>query len=346
MLEYSKPQLNDVEMPANKILVTGANGFVGRDLCRYLVEQSISFKAAVWNQQEQKDLTSLFPNIEIVIVGDIGPNTDWSSALEGINTIVHLAAASAKTLSSNASFDEFKKVNVDGVKCLVKYSYQYNVKRFIYIGTLNMYKTKKFLNRIISINDKPEPTNFYLKSKLDAAEYLEKMMPTSKMDIVILHPPFIYGPENNSFFAYIQLMLSPLFILLRIVQNEKFSIIYVKNLVDAIIKVINHPTRLSKSYFVTDGQDISNQELLEMIAKKMGKKPIYFKLPVFFLKAAKKVFLKLPFDKPFRRGNTWPILHYQFDISQIREELNWQPPFTVQEGINHLVDDFMARQKI
>jgi len=80
------------------ILVTGANGFIGRALCKKMLADGWQVRGTV---RSATQLTALSSRVEEVLVGDIGPNTDWSKALNGVDTAVHLAAKTDPPTNNN-----------------------------------------------------------------------------------------------------------------------------------------------------------------------------------------------------------------------------------------------------
>ena len=119
-----------------KVLITGANGFIGRALCDKLLADGYQVRGAVRGAAQ---MTALPSGVEGVMVGDIGPETDWSEALKGIDGVVHLAARVHIMLESFADpLAEYRKVNVEGTKCLAIAAANAGVKRFVYISSVKV----------------------------------------------------------------------------------------------------------------------------------------------------------------------------------------------------------------
>jgi len=112
--------------------------------------------------------------------------------------------------------------------------------------------------------------------------------------------------------------------------NNKRSMIYIGNLVDAIIRCIEHPDAANQTFLVSDGQDVSTPDLIRMIAGAMGKKARLFPCPLPLLKMIGKVTGKS--DEIERLTGS-----LQIDSAKIRKTLNWTPPFTIEEGIGKTV---------
>jgi UDP-N-acetyl-alpha-D-quinovosamine dehydrogenase len=118
------------------VLITGANGFVGRALCDKLITDGYQVRGAVRGASQ---MTALPSGVEGVMVGDISPETDWSEALKGIDGVVHLAARVHVMHESAADpLAAYREVNVEGTKCLAIAAANAGVKRFVYISSVKV----------------------------------------------------------------------------------------------------------------------------------------------------------------------------------------------------------------
>jgi UDP-N-acetyl-alpha-D-quinovosamine dehydrogenase len=118
------------------IFITGANGFIGRALCDKLITDGYHVRGAVSGASQ---MTALPSGVEGVMVADIGPETDWSEALVGIDGVVHLAARVHVMRESAADpLAAYREVNVEGIKCLVIAAANDGVKRFVYISSVKV----------------------------------------------------------------------------------------------------------------------------------------------------------------------------------------------------------------
>ena len=118
------------------VLATGANGFIGRALCERLLTEGRQVRGAV---RSQVGRVSLPAGIEAVSIGSIGPDTDWSKALNGVDTVVHLAAR-VHVMNNNAfdSLTAFRRVNVKGTKRLAQQALAANVSRFFFMSSIKV----------------------------------------------------------------------------------------------------------------------------------------------------------------------------------------------------------------
>ena len=172
-----------------KILVTGANGFVGRQLCRTLSQKGFLVKAAIRQ-------TAIAPAeaMHYVPVGDIGPDTDWTEALRGVELVVHLAGrAHIRRDSSSNSLAEYERTNTLGTIRLAQMAAAANVKRFLFLSSVKVNGEETHGQPFVE-TDRPAPMDFYAVSKWKAEEGLLHMHQQGKLSVVIIRPPLVYGP--------------------------------------------------------------------------------------------------------------------------------------------------------
>ena len=162
-----------------KICVTGANGFIGQSICRYLTKLGIFVRGAVRSLNSNSNIT----NYECVSVGDISNDPDWSKAISGCECIIHSAGIADRINDFNSESEKaFQKVNVDATKKLANQAFDAGVKRLIFLSSVKVngertektFQTKNLINRYkiaFSHKDDPLPEDDYAKSKLEAERY-------------------------------------------------------------------------------------------------------------------------------------------------------------------------------
>jgi nucleoside-diphosphate-sugar epimerase len=318
-------------MNSSTILVTGATGFVGSHCLHALKQQNFhSIRAAVRCYPDNPD-----PQINFVVVGSIGPFTDWRSALEGVDIVVHLAAR-AHILDDTVSDPEaeFQQVNMQGTLRLVEQSIQVGVKQFLLISSVGAMASScldLLTEESICCPDTP-----YGRSKLRAEEALIKLASIAGMTWTIIRPPLVYGPGNpGNMERLIQLVIKGIPIPLGNVRNRR-SLIYVGNLVDAIILCLSHPHAVNQLFLVSDGQDVSTPELIEAIAFAIGRSPILLPMPMSLLRAVSRVLRKQDLLEKLTGS-------LALDIQKIRRVINWTPPYTFAEGIQQTLQSGISR---
>lgn len=309
------------------IFITGANGFIGRNLCISLKEKDCCVRAGV--RSYIRDIIGVDEYIE---VSDIGPETDWSQALTEVDIIIHLAARVHIMHEAAAdSLESFRRINVLGTEHLARMAAKAGVKRFIFISSVKV--NGEGALQPYTENDTPAPEDAYGISKREAEDALARIAAETGLQTVILRLPLVYGPGVKANFKnLIKIVGTGLPLPFKGVNNRR-SFIYLGNLVDAISACIAHPKAAGETFMISDGQDISTPDLIKMIASAMNKKPILFSLHPDILNVLCKITGKAKEIEKLT-GNLL------VDSSKIRNLLGWKPSFTLEEGIRETVKDY------
>lgn len=310
------------------MLVTGANGFVGRHLCRVLESSGVKVTRALRNPQPGS-----------VTIGTIDGTTDWSTSLQNIHAVVHLAGR-AHIMRDTATnpLSEFRKVNVDGTLNLARQAAKAGVKRFIFMSSIKVNGEATQRGHPFTVNDLPAPVDAYGISKREAEDALCCLARETGMQVVIIRSPLVYGPGvRANFQRLLKLAGSDLPLPLASVKNLR-SLLYVGNLCDLISKCLIHPAAAGETFFVSDGQDVSTPELLRVLATAQHKKALLFSIPEGVLKLAGRLTGRLSEIERLCGS-------LQVDISHTQAVLGWTPPFTLNEGVRETVEGcFHARK--
>jgi nucleoside-diphosphate-sugar epimerase len=304
------------------ILVTGANGFVGRILCTKLVRCHYMVSGAV--RRESVNETKNFP---IVRIAEIGPTTNWTAALQGIEVVVHLAAR-VHVMQDDARdpLSEFRYINTAGTAQLARSAATSGVKRLVYVSSVKVNGEATHEGRKYTEADVPDPQDPYGVSKCEAEQALQRVAAETGLEIVIVRPPLVYGPGVKGNFAQMLKVLAKRIPLpLASVRNLR-SLVYVENLVDALIVCATHPDADGQTYLVSDGEDISTPELLRQLGDAMGHPSLLFPCPPGLLKLAGLLSGK---SEQVERL----LGSLQVESGKIRRELNWIPPYSLQQGL-------------
>ena len=311
-----------------KILITGATGFIGKALSQALRNSGFDLRAAV----RQRDI-KLPIDYEVVQIGDIGPRTDWQEALVGVDTIIHLAArVHIMHKVATDPLESFRKINVLGTGHLARMAAKAGVKRFIFISSVKV--NGEGALKSYTEKDAPDPQDAYGISKREAEDLLIDIASKTRLEVVILRLPLVYGPGVKANFKNLmKLVNSSLPLPFKNINNRR-SFIYIDNLVGAITTCINHPLAAGETFLLSDGQDVSTPNLIKMFACVMNKKTLLFSLHPGILKTVCKIIGKSEeLDK--LTGSLF------VDSNKIRNSLGWKPLFSIEEGIEKTVKHYL-----
>jgi UDP-N-acetyl-alpha-D-quinovosamine dehydrogenase len=304
-----------------KVLVTGANGFIGKALCERLLAEKWNVQGTV---RSSDSLASLLDGVSRLTISSIDDKTDWSNALLGVDSIIHLAACVHTKNNATAIPQSFRLVNTIGTERLAIEAAIAGVRRFIYMSSVkvNGEGSPKPYNE----EDIQQPQDAYSMSKSEAEKILNKIAEKSDMEIVILRSPLVYGPRvKANFLSLLKVVDQGIPLPLASIKNRR-SFIYLENLIDAIVTCITDPKAAGNTYFVSDGEDVSTPELIRRISSALGKPARLFPFPPFVLKMAGIVMRKSEAIDRILRSLT-------VDCSKIRRELSWQAPFSMDQGL-------------
>ncbi len=304
-----------------QVLVTGANGFVGRSLCLALPDDGYAVLAAV------RSLDKQFIDVDQVLITSIGKTTDWSSALQNVDVVVHLAAR-VHVMNEVAvdALAEFRKVNVEGTLNLAMQAAKAGVKRFIFVSSIKVNGEHTLADCPFTANDDANPQDPYGISKHEAEQGLLLIAQQTGMEVVIIRPPLVYGAGVKANFASMMRVVKRGIPLPLGAIHNKRSFVYVGNLVSLIVRCIDHPAAANQVFLVSDGCDLSTTELLQKCAVALDVKARLLPVPQKLLAFSLALLGKRAVAQRLS-GNL------QVDISKAHSLLGWEPPVSVEDGL-------------
>ena len=305
-----------------KVLVTGAAGFIGCRVCEALECHRVNVVSTVREA----------PFGDEIAVGDIGPETDWRVALATQpDVVVHLAARTYARLEvTGDELTHYLAINLDGSRRLAEQAAAAGVRRLVYLSSIKVNGEQTALGVPFLFSDAPAPEDAYGVSKWEAEQALWDISAKTGLEVVVVRPPLVYGPGVKGNLArLLKLVRSGVPLPLGAVKNKR-SLIGLDNLVDLLIRCIDHPASAGQTFLVSDGKDLSTSDLLCYIATAMGRSARLFPVPVSLLRLAGHALGK-------RAEIDRLVGSLQIDSSHTRRVLGWTPPVSVQECIRRMV---------
>ena len=304
------------------VLITGAAGFVGRALCSHLVTRGLNVVATVRNLPD-----ALVPRVDYRIVTKLDAATDWHDALAGVQTVIHCAAR-VHVMRDHAQdpLTEFRRVNTLGTEILARAAAHCGVKRLVFLSSIKVNGESTLPVSPFDEASPVKPQDSYAISKWEAEQALTCVSTETGLEIVVLRCPLVYGPGvKGNFLRLLQVVDRGIPLPFALAKNRR-SLIYLDNLTSAIATCLTHPAAAGKTYLVSDGEDVSTAELISRIAQALGKPSKLWPCPLGLIELAGMLTSKS--DEIARLLGSLCI-----DSSKIRSELDWTPPYTLEQGL-------------
>jgi nucleoside-diphosphate-sugar epimerase len=303
-----------------KVLVSGANGFVGRILCRELIASGYEVVGAVTQKAE---ITALPVSIS---VGKVGGQTDWRAALTDVFAVVHLAArvhVMRETQPEQA--EAYLEVNLRGTMQLAKQAASMGVRRFVYLSSVKVNGERTY-GQPFSADDPTVPEDAYARSKWEAEKALWEIADKDGLQVAVIRAPLIYGAGvKGNLRKLIRLIQRRVPLPFGAIGNRR-SFLNIQNLTHFIGVLLKHPDAMGETYMLSDGVDLSTPELIRKLAAALGCRPYLFPLPVSLLRL---IGMATGHEASIDRlcGDL------QVDITKNHDLLGWSPPYGIDEGL-------------
>lgn len=312
------------------VLVTGATGFIGLSLLKFLNMQENINVTGLCRVKNKDNLNSG----KLKAIGNLELISDWSEILSGQDVVIHAAArVHAMKDKSVDPLSEYRKVNVAGSENLALQAAEAGVKRFIFISSVKVCGDSTTSGVKYDEHMKPVPEDDYGQSKYEAEEILKKVSILTGMELVVIRPPLVYGADVKGNFLNLMMLASKKIPLPFGLINNQRSMVYIENLIDFIALCIDHPKAANQVFLISDGEDVSLRSLVINMRCNLGIPHLLLPIPICLLKAIGNLTGKI---KVIDRlvGNL------QVDSSKAEILLGWEPPYTFPQGLNKTISAF------
>jgi nucleoside-diphosphate-sugar epimerase len=287
-----------------RCVVTGASGFIGQAVVPAL--RARGHEVVALGREE---------------LGDIAGFTGWGAHLEGADAVLHLAAIA----HSRARDDErLRAVNVDAALALGKAAAVAGA-RMLFVSSVKVLG-EETPGRAFDDASPPAPQDAYARAKAAAEAGLRAI---SGLSLSVLRPPLVYGPGvKGNFLALLRAVARGWPLPLAGIGNRR-SLVYAGNLADALVRCMESPLAVGRTYGVTDGAPLSTPDLCDALGAALGRPARLFAFPRPLLELA------APATKLTRS--------LVVDDGALRRDLGWTPPHSFEEGLRRTAEWFHAR---
>jgi nucleoside-diphosphate-sugar epimerase len=324
------------------VLVTGATGFVGSHVAETLIRRGDRVRALA---RERADTAFLETLGATIVRGDLSEPGTLNAAVEGVDVIAHCAAK----VGDWGHVDEYRKVNVEGLRSLFDAVLNRPLHRFVHVSTLGVYEARHHYG-----TDETEPLpdrhiDGYTQSKVEAERLAQQYYRKQKIPVTILRPGFVYGSRDRMMLPRLVHRLQERSVIYIARGKYALNTTYVGNLADAVVLAIDNPAALGEVFNITDGEFVSKRMLFETVADGLGlKRPRAFPpVPVWLARVMANWR-----ESKFRRENRpnppritqaqlkFAGLNLDFSIAKARTKLGYSPRVLFHQGMKQAMDGF------
>ena len=312
-----------------RVLVTGADGFIGSLLCPVLQDRGYRVRGAVRKSMPEHVLA-----FDWNVVGDIGPATNWTEALEGVDVVIHLAGRVHMLRDKGQDLlTEYRRANTEGTQKLLDTAIGVGVKRLVFTSTVHVNGESATADEPFVESDASRPRGPYAVSKWEAEQLLHAATIGTELETVIVRPALVYGPGvKGNFLRLVKLVDRGIPLPLRCTRNRR-SFVSRTNLIDFLIRCVEHPAAVGETFLISDHEDVSTSELIRAIAAQFQRPVRLFPFPEPVIRLGGRVVKK---DRIINQ--LWGSL--VVDSSKARQVLDWQPPVALADELALLAEWF------
>lgn len=309
------------------ILLTGSSGFLGSRLCTRLKNHDVKKLIRELSLSKESDNYIYCDNLSCF---------NNKLAFSNVDVLIHCAArVHIMDDTSTNPLDDYREVNTEGTLNLARQAVEAGVKRFIFISSIKVNGESTQLGKPFKFDDQRSPEDFYGQSKSEAEEQLLQLAKDTGLEVVIIRPTLVYGPGVKANFAsLLNLVSKGLPLPFGCIKDNKRSLVSVDNLVDLIVTCIDHPKAANQVFLVSDDNDVSTNEMVQQMAKALGKSQWQVPIPTACYRLVGKVTGK---EDVISRL----LGSLQVDITHTKDTLGWKPPQTLEDGFKQTANAFL-----
>ncbi len=260
-------------MTGERVLVTGASGFVGRHLVRDLARRGYRVRIA------SRRLVETAPDVEQVAIGDLAGVVDWRPALDGVAHVVH--GAGLAHADGEIPEERYARVNTEATLALARAAQGAGARRFVFLSSIRA-QSGPVSARPLTEQDEPAPSDAYGRSKLAAEQGLAAL----DLDWIALRPVLVYGPGvKANMAALLALARLPLPLPLGALDAER-SLLAIENLGEAVAFALTRDCPARRSYIVADPEPLCVAQMLAAMRAGLGRRPGLVAVPPWLLRLA------------------------------------------------------------
>jgi nucleoside-diphosphate-sugar epimerase len=316
--------------PKSRVLVTGANGFIGSALVTALLKASANVRGTV------RESSAAAPSgVNLVSVGDLTSHTDWRAALRDVDAVVHTAARVHLVGDRAANpLANYRKTNVDSTLNLARQAVASGVRRFVFLSSIKVNGESTPPGRPFDADDPPMPLDHYAVSKHEAEAGLQQLARETGIQVVIIRPVLVYGPGVKANFLSMMTWIESGFPLPFGAIHNARSLVALGNLIDLITTCLYHPKAQNQTFLVSDGEDLSTPELLRRTGAAMGRPARLMPVPEIVLRSTATHFGKAEMCQRLCGS-------LQVDIGKTQRLLGWRPVISVDQALKEMARYFL-----
>ena len=311
-----------------KLLLTGSTGFLGRALQKKLDDHLVILTS---RSDEMENSSRFFRKT-------MSSTENFSDCLNDVDVVIHTAARvhQMNDLAEDPQ-KEFMETNCFGTLNLARQAAKAGVKRFIFISSIKVNGEQSHSGRPFSFDDPRRAEDPYGISKANAEEGLIKIANETRLEVTIIRPPLIYGPDVKANFAALLKLASKNVPLPLGSVNNKRSFVALDNLVNLIVTCIDHPKAANQVFLVSDDNDVSTSKLFSIMVEAFGKKARLINVSPHFLRLIAKLIGK---EEMIDRlcGDL------RVDIRHTKNTLDWTPVVSLVDGVKICVSNSLSNK--